>query len=287
MARRAFTLIELLVVMAIIVLLIATLIQALSGARDRARTVLCASNMRTIGQLVHDWATEHDDRAPGTTQRDSPTNSSYTWENILNDFYMRSAQENPFRTRIGTIELMAAPASRTLTCPKFVVNAGGGGSHRQYALNGNVCGGTRSAAMPAGPYGMLVIPSPQLDPPNPGNIHITEWDASNPTKTGWVAGAKLQWFASSQWMLVEQEHSVDAHTGPTGSSSNGSVTLGGGGGYPAYSTLNDGYLAFRHPYYRGANFLAMDGHVEVRGPTDDVADNSSAKRTSHFRPAFR
>lgn len=62
--RPAFTLIELLVVIAIIALLISILIPSLSAARNQARTAVCLSRLRTLGQGLHMYANEHRDVLP-------------------------------------------------------------------------------------------------------------------------------------------------------------------------------------------------------------------------------
>ncbi|MBI4581095.1 MAG: type II secretion system protein [Planctomycetes bacterium] len=63
--RLAFTLIEVLVVVAIIALLVAILLPSLSTARQKARVVTCATNLRTIGQAMYYYAQASKDETPG------------------------------------------------------------------------------------------------------------------------------------------------------------------------------------------------------------------------------
>lgn len=73
----AFTLIELLVVVSIIGILLGLLLPSLGAAREVARGVVCATNLKQIGYAAVSYASEHNNRLPG-----SPAT---TGRSLLND----------------------------------------------------------------------------------------------------------------------------------------------------------------------------------------------------------
>ncbi|MCX7706281.1 MAG: type II secretion system GspH family protein, partial [bacterium] len=58
--KKGFTLIELLVVIAIVALLASMLLPVLSRAREKARTQVCASNLKQIGLAIYMYAQDYD-----------------------------------------------------------------------------------------------------------------------------------------------------------------------------------------------------------------------------------
>lgn len=70
--RPGFTLIELLVVIAIIALLVSILLPALSAARDAARTLKCAANVRSLTQAHASYSTDNKEWIAG-----SPSTSGF------------------------------------------------------------------------------------------------------------------------------------------------------------------------------------------------------------------
>ena len=70
---RAFTLIELLVVIAIIALLVSILLPGLAAARDAARTIVCANNLRGISQTAAGYGNDYREALVG-----APINSGYS-----------------------------------------------------------------------------------------------------------------------------------------------------------------------------------------------------------------
>jgi prepilin-type N-terminal cleavage/methylation domain-containing protein/prepilin-type processing-associated H-X9-DG protein len=107
---RAFTLIELLVVIAIIAILAAMLLPALSKAKDRARTIKCASNMKQWGLATILYTGDSEDRLP--LFADETVLTSSFWFQKLAPYVARQSQvgTNLYSTDVYSYDLRKCPS---------------------------------------------------------------------------------------------------------------------------------------------------------------------------------
>jgi prepilin-type N-terminal cleavage/methylation domain-containing protein/prepilin-type processing-associated H-X9-DG protein len=97
-SKGGFTLIELLVVVAIIAVLIALLLPALGSAREAAKTVTCANNLKNMFNVFMYYAADNNDTLPPvlTGSNDPNINNfiSHIWQYLYKDVPMRPGSQD-------------------------------------------------------------------------------------------------------------------------------------------------------------------------------------------------
>ena len=238
-----FTLVELLIVVAIIAVLVAILLPALSRARDAAQTLQCSANLRSIGLAFRGFTLDHKDRLPGPAS--ITNNPTITWANHLNREYFKNTTNG--MTPNAPIQIKT-PVAGTLSCPTYQPSKN---STIAYSYNKEANGGGNNTN-DAQPWGVEIIPASRVDP----------------AFLRYFLGAKVSRFKnpSRKLLVMEGESTAECHGVKGASPIN--LAEGPASGYPAWSNSN-GNMAFRHLRFQKGNFLFIDGHVETLAPRED------------------
>jgi prepilin-type N-terminal cleavage/methylation domain-containing protein/prepilin-type processing-associated H-X9-DG protein len=280
---HGFTLVELLVVIAIIALLISMLLPALSKARQAANTVYCASNLRTIGQMMGQYTIDNQGKYPWGDMRwagltdagGNPISTNYfyagknsvtlgggnydiTWDDLLSPY---------FAMQFTDLEILSFEAPRSnpvMVCPSdtFATNTATSFG-RTYAMirtatNTGATGTIDPVTGQPTTYGMGdAIRTDKTK--NAGAIYPHCFSAGDAPQ---AAGTLL----ISEWPNTAniQGNSTCATLDSPARQLLGTVT--GFPGTPNYAT----------PIHPGGryNYLFLDGHVDTLMPTETIGANS-------------
>jgi prepilin-type N-terminal cleavage/methylation domain-containing protein len=144
--KSGFTLIELLVVVAIIAVLIAVLLPALGKAKDQAKTVKCASNLRQIGIALQAYSNESDGYIlPAQSKQNglgSLSDNIWCGVNVLGPLWGFSTA-NPAAANAKVMAILDCPGTDTASYYLDYVRANPGTFNADYTYN-NYLGDGRS-----------------------------------------------------------------------------------------------------------------------------------------------
>ncbi len=115
-AVRGFTLIEVLVVVAIIALLVSILLPSLKRARDQAKTLSCAANLRTNGQAMAYYLEANKDVYP-----------SSNWSSLIHKYVQKNTATTKEVKADGALDGVANTLVEFYTCPGDTLYHAGSG----------------------------------------------------------------------------------------------------------------------------------------------------------------
>lgn len=242
---------ELLVVISIIAVLIALLLPALAQARENSLNSQCASNLRSIGQILAEYTTSDAGFLPAGVDTTSTSNPKYDWSDALFSYYTSGVPISRYQFQGSAAVTLGAKYAAIFQCPSVDV-ADTDSFALNYAANINAFVNYSRINFPGLLHNTTLKLSSILRPSNT----IAVCDA-NQLKANGDSGPVTDWNHYDAPLATQHPQSVIPPGGFSGLANN---DFSGG------QNLSDTSMRFRHFSNSStngtANALFFDGHVE-------------------------
>lgn len=126
---HAFTIPELLVTIAIIAILAAVLLPALTRAKEQGKATICLNNLRQLGLALHVYAGDHDDALPYNMGKDGidetvAKGEFRNWANDVMSWELDSYNTNTTLLTIGGLGPYVGGVAKVFKCPSDTALSG-------------------------------------------------------------------------------------------------------------------------------------------------------------------
>jgi prepilin-type N-terminal cleavage/methylation domain-containing protein/prepilin-type processing-associated H-X9-DG protein len=248
--KSGFTLIELLVVIAIIAILAAILFPVFAQAREKARQITCASNLKQIGLGILQYEQDFDEEYPMLDYNDGSGNEVRWYQSVSP--YVKNGQTFSWDSYYNG-------SGGIWTCPDLPVNQPANyGANWELFLDG-------------APYAATGYPTPGVKistVDSPSMIVMVSEKGLAKGNTSWLQFQPWEGMWTNGGGTAANNYSYQPHldiVAPNDTDETGAQDASGNAGFDAAWNGPEMMPRYRHSGNTQSNFLFCDGHVKSMG----------------------